>query len=310
MYFSDMTDGVPSQPVVHRIQPVLLVAGATAASYWFAYNYQVAYLQHFGLPAALAKVSVTSSVIAGSALVAAAWVGLLYWALLRRTDLENDRQVQYASIAVSCTSFMFITHFWLYVGVKWWPQLISLGLTFLAETWLMLARRRARNRQEQGLPPIPLRDGPLRTALEPYVDVDVVILAASAVLMGTSLSFSAGQVEALKQVEFLTLVEPDGFIVVRAYDDVFVAAKLNRERAKVGPEYVVLPINKGGAVRMHRERLGRLEAASSIGLKSSDGVAPTVPDRPLPAEPSQAAPPEGQAMPDPGGSVCGPSGPT
>lgn len=84
----------------------------------------------------------------------------------------------------------------------------------------------------------------------------------------------------MQQQEFLMLTEPDGFVVLRAYEDLLLLGRLNRKSLEVGPEFAVLSTPRAGALSFRREKLGVLHAAaiqSGQPVKDSPPVSPGEP---------------------------------
>jgi hypothetical protein len=237
----------------------MLVAGVTAAAYGLASTYEAAYLSYFGAPPMLARVGLTTTVFTAVSILGAGWIAVAFWALNRREDLEDDYRVRVSHMVLSVAGAAYIVEFYLY-GIHHWREWLPLFVFMvLSERALNYFRWSARKRKAQGLPPRTGGDGFIIRALSPWLGDEVVMLLGL-LFLANVIAQSAGRAAALRQDEFLTMASPDA-VVLRTYDDLVVAAHLDRKTLTVGPEYFDLSTSRSGPVTFQREKLGPLRAA-------------------------------------------------
>ncbi len=282
------------EPAVKTFPPTLVIAGATAAGYWLAHTYESAYLRYFHLPESLVRVGLNTTILATGTLVSAAWAAFGVAVIV--FDALKGRFAEYHEVLflLAVTVFNLVARLTLF-GSLWKEWAPILGVLAVAVAVLILARRFSRKRAlatQQAAPesapapggaptvPVPatVANPSVARVLLPWIGREGLIIIY-VLFLARSLAQDAGRAAAEQASEFLTLRDQGAWVVLRAYDEVLVAASYDPAAHTVGPGVMLVSPAKTGTVALKRETLGRLHPVA-------------VPDR------SSIAPP---ALPDGGG---------
>jgi len=251
------TDSGPA-PILMRIPSAVALAVVSAGAYFVAHRYEAAYLKHFGLPASLVRVGLNTVIVAAGSMLSAARIALLFWSFERDEQRERDDFADSARMLLSLFGMIFVVNLWLY-RLRWREWALWFVLVFVTNVVVNILRWRTKRRERAGLPLRALRDGRLRRALAPWIGGEALTLIMI-LFTGALLATSAGRAEAINQEEFLTVSQPADMVVIRAYDDVLIAAYLDRQHHEVGPDFALFSRTAAQLAHLRQERLGPLSA--------------------------------------------------
>ncbi len=278
-----MSDGAPRQGtgvqvLIERLPSALVIAGASAASYWLAHVYESAYLGYFRFPASLVRVSTNTTILAAGAVLSVVWGAFTLAAivadLLRRWQLDTE-------VLVYVMVTLFRGFAGLYISARdWHAWALHLGIVaallvvlFFVKRW---EKRQAQRQSEQPaatqqqtqvpsqIPPPSAAPVPTSIAvpavarlLLPWIGREGLVFVF-VLFLAQGVARDAGRAAARDASEFFTLERPGEYVVLRAYDDVLVAAPLDRARHRVGSKVLLVPVAKQGEVGLRWEALGHL----------------------------------------------------
>jgi hypothetical protein len=110
--------------LIERLPSALLIAGASAASYWLAHLYESAFLGYFGFPTSLVRVSTNTTIVAAGAALSVIWFAFTLAVpvaeFFRRWDLDRNMMLYVSVTLFRAFASLFIDasdwHVWLEQG--------------------------------------------------------------------------------------------------------------------------------------------------------------------------------------------------
>lgn len=266
-----MSEPAPKTPFLMSFPPALVVAGAGAAGYWLAHVYEASFLAHFGLPGSLVRVSTNTTLVAAGATLSTVW-GAFLTAVLVPQLLGRGSLAAFSSGIFILSTMAFRLSVGVHLFGRAWREWLPWLVGFLVSLVIMVlvARWKAR-------PAAPSAGG---TAAEPEPNADLVYAVATpgvvsalapwigregllllwALFLAQDVARDAGRAKAEQQSEFMIA---DGRVVLRAYDDLLIAAPFNRATREIGEEYVLIGTGGRGTTTVRRETVGPLRLAES-----------------------------------------------
>jgi hypothetical protein len=263
-----------AQVLIERLPSAMLIAAASAASYWLAHAYETAFLGYFGLPASLVRVSTNTTILAAGAVLSVVWAAFTAAAIvgewLRALKLDNE-------LLVACVVMLFRGVAGLYISFRDWNtwawQLGGVAVLLLGvwggRAWI---KRRAKRNPGQGqstvqaskeagtgelpVPATVISPGVAR-ALVPWIGREGVMLVV-VLFLAQGVAQDAGRAAAKNGSAFFTLLRHVPYVVLRAYDDELIAVSLDRERKCVGRDVLLVPVSKQGEINLRWEVVGPL----------------------------------------------------
>jgi hypothetical protein len=272
---------------LERLPSALVIAGATAASYWLAHVYEAAFLGYFGLPASLVRVSTNTTLVAAGAALSAVWfaftMAAIFADLLRRWSPDSELFMYLAVALFRLSAALFISfRDWR----RWAWEAGGLAVMVLV-MWLL--RRRERRRlpapQPEQAPapeqppraddsvPVAIASPGVTRLLLPWVGREGLVVIF-VLFLAQGVARDAGRAAAQEATDFFTFEKAGSYVVIRAYDDLLVAASLDREHGAVGPEVILLPVAEQAKLSLRWRSTGLLHRSPQ------DASAPSVAPRP------------------------------
>jgi hypothetical protein len=284
--------------VIERLPSALLIAGASAASYWLAHTYEAAYLGYFGFPASLVRVGTTTTIIAAGAALSVCWfaftIAVPVAEVFRRWELDTNTMLFVTVTLFRAFASLFIDpsdwHVWLQQAGIIVGLFVLFGLAHRVEKW---AEKRAAAREKKAAsnsqanttdtsaaraPPTPapvavqqqaadppsvpahVASRPVARLLMPWIGREGLLLIF-VLFQANAVARDAGTAEARKATRFFTFATTRTNVVLRAYDDLLVAAPLDRERHEVANEVVLFPAAKQAEIALRWDTVGPLKPA-------------------------------------------------
>jgi hypothetical protein len=259
-----------SRPTMERLPSTLLIAGATAASYWLAHVYESAYLGFFGVPSSFVHVSTNTILVAGGAILSVMWGAFTMASLISNwfSGVLGDTTAAFLWALILFRGFAAAI-----ISFKdWRGWAIHLGAAAVLLVLIYLGNRLVRRWVAAGKipPPQPQADIGGEAAIPPWLIVPSVARALApwigkeglvimwVMFLAQGVAHDAGAARAQGETEFLMLNRAEPFVVLRAYDDLLIAAPLERRNNSVGRELVLVSPAKDGSVELRREAVGVL----------------------------------------------------
>lgn len=242
------------QPVIYRVPSALLVPALGAAGYALAHAYEASYLAYFGVPEGLVRVSVNTAIVAFGSLLSvvlpAFYMTYFLTGALRGRDGKFTGRPEVLAALLLFMFFVFDA-----LMRPSWPVRAGyiVAVVVLVPVFgavVSLLRERAKNRVGSSAQPLNPADW-----LIPLIGLDALVVLG-VIGAGHAMAGLVGTVHARSQTEFLTLDDPSGFVALRVYDGMVVAAALDRANHTVGPG-VRLP--NPDKIMAKREVLGPLK---------------------------------------------------
>jgi hypothetical protein len=273
-----------------QLPSALVIAGASAASYWLAHVYESAYLAYFGLPASLVHVSTNTTIIAAGATLSVMWGAFTAAAIVSTwfsgLGLGPDL---YAVVAV----MVFRGFASMYTSFRDWQSWVwNIGAAAVVVVIALVMRYVEKRRAASGQPIEPAsREGtpssPVPTTfaspavvrlLLPWLGREGLVLCF-VLFQAQGVAREAGHAAARDAAKFFTFDREGPNVVLRAYDDVLVAAPFDSQRHVVHEDVLLVPVAKQEAIGLRWESVGPLHrepraASTSAGSATAAANAP------------------------------------
>jgi Ca2+/Na+ antiporter len=276
--------------VVERFPAALVIAGGTAVGYWLAHVYEAAYLDYFGLPASLVRVSTNTTIVAAGAALSVAWFALGF-AIVASSLFRNWRFDGDLFVYLTAGFFRFFAA--LLISVSDWKTWgLELGTVTFLIVMVFLFRRWKKNRETKQQPegakeaspqiqtalpeppppvPMPVAAPAVARALMPWIGREGLVIVYC-LFLARGVARDAGAAAAREGSDFLTFTRgASSYVVLRTYDDVLVAAPVDRRRLAVKNELLLLPIAKQEQIALRWEALGSLHREQQSAGTSPQG---------------------------------------
>jgi hypothetical protein len=236
---------VPKQSPGALLSEAVILAGITAAAYFFAFSYEAAYLEYFGIPSQLAVVEVKTLTLTAGALIGLALLVFPAWILLLKLTPSTGKI--FSAVFWFFFVLMLLTIVVSY-GLSSWPRwalLVGLAIVVGAIdiSSYLLARRKGEEyaMQHERLKLEKFR----RSSLSGVVrSVDLGGLSLMMVFLFLYLVIPAlGRFTARTQVNFLVVKAEPLEVVLRVYSDTAIVVPLVG-RDTIGKEFRVLRLSE------------------------------------------------------------------